>query len=81
MTQYVKIYIVVSLVVIAILSYALIDKMRKEQFCNCTALGRKTCPNPQGLQQLYSDGQLTEYTDLAKEKPVWQKTPWMNPKN
>jgi hypothetical protein len=46
-----------------------------ETFCTCQDLANKKCPDPNELQQLYSSGKLTEFTDLAsiqKQNPVWK---------
>ena len=46
-----------------------------ETFCTCQDLANKKCPDLNQLQQLYSSGKLTEFTDLAsiqKQNPVWK---------
>lgn len=47
---------------------------KKESFCTCQGLGRKTCNNPQVMQALYNTNTLTEYTDLRKlqDTSVWK---------
>lgn len=39
---------------------------KKESFCTCQGMERKTCNNPQVMQALYNTNTLTEYTDLRK---------------
>ena len=59
------IYVVLSLVAIAVLTYFLVTCMNKEKFCNCFKAKNSVCPNRELLQKLYEDGSLTEYTDFA----------------
>ena len=48
---------------------------QKESFCACRNMADKRCPDPNVLNQLYTSGKLTEFTDFAKiqkENPAWK---------
>ena len=48
---------------------------QKESFCACRNMTDKRCPDPNVLNQLYTSGKLTEFTDFAKiqkENPAWK---------
>ena len=58
----VMIYVVVSLVLIAVLVYLLVRCQNKSNFCTCSGMDTQMCADPQKLKQLYAEGKMTEYT-------------------
>ena len=72
-------YIIISMAVIAILTYLYITKKcsDSEPFCSCRNMINKICPDPKVLTNLYNTGKLTEFTDFAKiqsGKNNWRTT-------
>ena len=55
-------YLVVSLVAMGVMAYYLVKCHNKSDFCMCSGMDNKYCPDPNELKRLYAEGKLTEYS-------------------
>ena len=71
------VYVIISLCVIAVLIYFLVDCRKKcESFCICRGMDSKVCPNMELLHKEYDDGKLTEFTNFGEQPRQWQEMEW-----
>lgn len=69
-------YVLLSLVAIAVLAYFLYDCKNKEKFCGaCQGMDGMTYPDRELIRKLYNEGKLTEYSPM-NQHPKWKKNSW-----
>jgi uncharacterized membrane protein len=66
------VYVFISIIVIIVLIYLLLNCKKHESFCSCRQMTNKICPDPKVLTSLYNSGELTESTDFMK---FWNPEP------